>query len=765
MDAWAQGPLASTSDAAPTPAMASSAVPNTASLIKRGPVPKACSACRQRRVACKRPEDGRPGACAGCLKRGVECSLTVDTAAVRTPKPGSKSTYLPSFSLALSSLDTRLADNDMSETFGLELLTLYGDASSSCSDPIYPPPVLDYLGLRSRYEAVGRRLADLSPSDQLTCRIVFATASRLRPPKPESPTPSALICQLSINATSHADSTSIWRQPSSENATALLLLFQLVAAGEIASDEAKPYMSALINQLRTLYKSEPHVLLGRSGNGTSGLVWCVFAFNTFAAVERREASEITKREYLRFVGGKTGGMPPIQVIIDAMQHDPWSLTNLLLLPLASYVNLGRRIASLVDDLRGNHMSASDVVQVGEVWGDAESLSEYLDGVFSEVNGVVAEPFALTIFHLYTQLVYAATVFASLALLLTLERPKPAAGNPSTVATLVQQYRPRFLRLACRFLRCLRQRSGTSFLAVFTGSAWSVSRLTLFAQLIKGTSAWDAALYPGGPADKLESLNYLHTALKSVGRAYPNDGLQAVLEAVSAERSALAVLLDVPLPSPASSPAPSTSPSPSASFSSSTCPSLSLLSTWTHMLDVSERYPSLLCEFVERGGWIPAKLKGSEAAVIGFRGGGPVVPPTPRAEAPPIPASIAQQAFEAPPSFDTLSQLFPLGGDFSPDTFPFAPPSTSTAPSFFPSSLPAPAEPSFPPFSSADYLPPTLSDLPTFFSSTNLPSSHAAPPYPLNPSPSSCSATSGAVPPAFSDPAFVEAFLAQLVNDA
>ncbi|GAA6039679.1 hypothetical protein JCM8097_001344 [Rhodosporidiobolus ruineniae] len=490
------------------------------------------------------------------------------SSAASTPRRPSKSTYLPSSSLALSSLETRLADNDMSETFGLELLTLYGDASSSCSDPIYPPPVLDYIGLRGRYEAAGRRLCDLSSSDQLICRIVFASASRLHPSSstPDSHSHSQLARQLVANAASHADTANIWRQPSRENAMALLLLYQLMTAGELGNDDAKPYMAALIEQLRTLHRTEPEALVGKSGDVT-GLVWTAWMMHTFAALERREAPDLTNREFILFLGNKPeglprevsrpylldhfgGGTPPKSEVLTALKHDPWELLGYESLWLAVYSGIGRRVASPLSDLRTSSLTAADVVELGEIWGEADELVDYLDEIMLGAESIEADPFALTVFHLYTELAYGGTVFAALALILALQDPALSSSIPGAIPTLLQQYLPRFLRSACQYLRRFRN-PNTSFLAVYTGSAWSVSRLVAFTQLIRSTSPWAADLHPGGPADKLETLSYLQSTLTSVGRAYPNEKLEAVLQAVEAEQRALALLLNVHLPSPGS----------------------------------------------------------------------------------------------------------------------------------------------------------------------------------------------------------------------
>ncbi|GAA6039681.1 hypothetical protein JCM8097_001345 [Rhodosporidiobolus ruineniae] len=766
----------------------------------RGPAQKACTACKKRKTACKRDSGSARAACEGCLKRGLECSYLAESSIEPTPRRASKSIYLPSSSIALSSIETRLADNDMSETFGLELLTLYGDASSSCSDPIYPPPVLDYSALRSRYEAAGRRLYELSPSDQLTCRILFASVSRLRASSSAAASESKLVRQLTSNAASHADSMGIWRRACGENAIALLLLYQLAAAGEIASEEAKPYMAALVGQLRTMYRSQPKLLMGESGAGASALVWSVFAFHVFSAVERREPLDITNREFLlflgghgkvssrelsdrdflQFLGGATGGLPPVQVVLDALQTDPWSLTNWELLWIAHYSTIAGRVSSILSVMRDRELGAEEAVELGEIWARVEELVDYLHGMIMAADGVEAEPFALVIFHVYAELTYGAIVFAALAVLLALDESTVAPSASATATTHLQHYRPHFSDLASRYLRRVRG-STTCFLAVFTGSAWSVSRLVAFAQLVKATSAWDVELYPRGPADKLESLNYLSTALASVGRAYPNKDLQAVLEAVSAEQRALALLLNVPLPSPTSlsSSLASTPASLSSTPSTSTSPSLSQLSSWTFKNDSRADEPTLFRVIPKRGpGAEPALAADPAQQEV------PVVllPPGPEkanerpyvtrsepfssvganepfssvgASLPIPPAELAQlfafaeaapaSAFPAP---DSTASLFPpplhrshgAGTDIDPSTYRlFSPPlSTYTDPS-------RPSSSSFSPVSalstshlaSVDYSYAPTADLP--------------PPPPPPPQP-------------VQDTAFLETFLAQLVDE-
>lgn len=230
----------------------------------------------------------------------------------------------------------------MSETLGLELLTLYGDAGSSGCQALYPPPVLDYIALRDRYSSAcvlfdASSIIDADPCPlqrtttcgyvgggsgssrflffllafsfffyfcsvsisslthsalpQLIGRIIFATAARLvsaQSVPTSTQNPLLLAQQLLANAQTRADATAVWRHPSPNNAVSLLLLYQLLSRGEIGSAEGKPYLAALVGHLRALERTNPEVLVGASGTGTSILVWCLLSFDAFAAAERAE---------------------------------------------------------------------------------------------------------------------------------------------------------------------------------------------------------------------------------------------------------------------------------------------------------------------------------------------------------------------------------------------------------------------------------------------------------------------------------------------
>jgi hypothetical protein len=133
------------------------------------------------------------------------------------------------------------------------------------------------------------QIADLYSPSQLTCRIVFASACRLRPSRPGSFADPAIVQKLLKNAQMQADTQAVWRKPSAENAISLLLLSTLVGQGEIDSVEAKSYLSALIAHLQQLFKINPALITGTKNESVTGIVWTTLVYDTFSAIERKEA--------------------------------------------------------------------------------------------------------------------------------------------------------------------------------------------------------------------------------------------------------------------------------------------------------------------------------------------------------------------------------------------------------------------------------------------------------------------------------------------
>ncbi|GAA5895202.1 hypothetical protein JCM6882_006614 [Rhodosporidiobolus microsporus] len=604
----------------------------------RGPPPRSCQPCRLRRIKCVRTS-GADEPCEQCSKKGIVCvAVPLPPPSARTGKRiesakqlygtlNSSSSAATVGALVPSGLSTRLADGEMSESLGLELLTLYGDAGSSCCQPLFPPPVLDYIALRNRFRDAGRRLSDMSLEDQLVGRIVFATASRLRTGNSSSPDP-RLSQQLLANAQTRADAAAVWRNPSPSNAVSLLLLYQLVSRGEIGSEEAKPYLSALVGHMRALERTNPEFLRGASLGGTTGLVWCLMAFDAFAAVEQAEEPIVPEKEYDLRLRPLHPGLPSLELIRFALESDPWSLTNYALVPLAAIIEASRRLARCLDEVgAAGGLRAETERELEELWERAWEVGSWGSEIIELSGGMKdLDPFTVTVLGLWVQLSYGAAVFSQLAIVLSLENRHPAPTS------LLSQQIGTFPSTACRYLRSIRGTAGrNNFLTVFTGCAWSVSRLMTFARIFVTTNAWSTEMHPGGPADKLASLNFLHGTLTNVATSYPSASLSEVIQLIESERPSLQILFAA-----ASSGASSTSASPS---SSNTAPSTSLarISTWTHMLVEEERKAVQFRAEVRSEQWRKTSFFGSrpigESPGAGGVGGGGSITDSPP-DAPP-----------------------------------------------------------------------------------------------------------------------------------
>ncbi|GAA5861581.1 hypothetical protein JCM8547_008081 [Rhodosporidiobolus lusitaniae] len=531
---------------------------------KRGPVPKSCWACRSRKTVCKRPSGGvgeGAAACEGCQKRGLVCSmlppdsgtmfalfqlakvLTRPVAAIDARPPrrsntaktsygslpsSSTSSQAPAGQLALvpSGLETRLADNEMSETLGFELLSVYADAASSLRDPLYPPPILDYFGLQKQFEASGKRLSALSEEDQLTCRIMFASAARFRHSSTSSLITAELNQQLATSAQRRADAAGIWRRPSVLTGANLLMLHHLTGRGEIATEESRPYLVSLAAHVKALLKVNPAAIFG-SGEGKPALGWALLLYDTCVTIERRESPLCTPADLERLLGNQPA-FTTLSAVEYALDTYPWSATQHSLVPSVIFITYGRRLGYLLESCPYGIDSVEAGIEMNEIWAVFDRILRW---AADSTRLQTANPFLLTIARLFTMFIAGPATFAQLAIIQYLEEFNTLSSFPHPPIAL-----PNRLHLARNI------EEDKTFISTFTGTAWSVSRLAAFVNLFGATSAWDESLHPAGPGDKLTSLRFLSKSAASVLRAYDSDALRTALLSLDAEQSALELLV-------------------------------------------------------------------------------------------------------------------------------------------------------------------------------------------------------------------------------
>ncbi|BGP40277.1 hypothetical protein JCM10450v2_004257 [Rhodotorula kratochvilovae] len=495
-------------------------------------------------------------------------------------------------SLVLSATSTQqsLVDDTLAGGVGYELLKLYAEAGGGSGMPLFPPPMLDYIGLMGRFEAAGRQLPALTPDDQLLCRIVFAAAA---PHWASKAAPaSSMPQQLLEAAQSSADRLAIWRKPTSTHATALVLLQQAAGRGHIVSQDAFAYLSSALAHIHVHKVCDPAAAGGTRGEGAPSLVWVATVFDACAAVELGTPPVLSDGYYAEFFRrGNKVKLTSRTMLEKVMRIDPWSTTIFLLHHLLVAVTLLRRVAYLLDQSR-------DIEQGQQRCGDFEGVRKSMDNVYAwgamalDVARTAEDPFLRTIIGMYTHIAYGSTVFAELAVFKLFQRivendaVNSSPASPEGVAALgVDERYARLQQSACAYLRAARlEAPATNFLAVFTGSLWSTSRLCELANAVLATSAWQEQLHPDGPRDKLASLTYLHAALYALHSAYPETPtLAETLEAVAQEKRTLDVLLG---PASLSLAAPLNPRSPPTSVPAAS-PSLARINSWTHLNDAHE----------------------------------------------------------------------------------------------------------------------------------------------------------------------------------
>ncbi|GAA5840243.1 hypothetical protein JCM9279_002321 [Rhodotorula babjevae] len=566
---------------------------------RKGPLPLSCDACRVRRTKCcrlaRRPrdDDAAPPPCEGLhpsspssRRAGINCvtSRLPLSQRLRTgPRIEAAKALCGSTNLAPSSPQQQLVANTLAGDIGFKLLTLYTEAGGEAGPPLFAPPVADYVGLQSRFDAAGRQVAALLVEDQLLFRVISASSAPFMSSK--AATSSSMARQLLEVAQSSADALAVHRKPTVAHVVALLLLHQAAGRGEIATDDAESYLSSAVAHVRALRHRAPLAISGPTSESTSALVWVVAIFDACAAVERSAPPLLPGGDFDELFLGGAGFLTTRDVLEEALRLDAWSVTGFLVQNLLFAIVLLRQLAHFLDQAR----TAQAVLdRAGEVDGMMVTMDKIYEWGQMAYGVVQAHPDPLqrVVALIYLNGSFAVTLFAELALVRHLERVsaedvrRKFPSSPTTLAALhLDRRRARLQLSACTYLRAARTLPEPNYLAIQTGTFWSTSRLCDMVQTVLAASVWDTDLFPHGPKDKLESLNFLHTTLDSLQRAYPDRSL--VVETLNSIASEM-VLLEMLLIAPSASP----SDRSSSASTLSALPSLTQLNSWIHVNDSS-----------------------------------------------------------------------------------------------------------------------------------------------------------------------------------
>ncbi|KPV74715.1 uncharacterized protein RHOBADRAFT_53669 [Rhodotorula graminis WP1] len=535
---------------------------------RKGPLPLSCDACR------------------GCAKKGIRCVTSRLPLSQRMrigPRIEAAKALCGSTNLAPTSPHQQLVASALAGDISYELLSLYTEAGGGTGPPLYAPPVADFVGLQSRFDAAGRKVAALSIEDQLLFRVISASSAPFLSSKAASS--SSMARQLLEVAQSSADALGVHRKPTVAHVVSLLLLHQAAGRGEIATDDADTYLSSAAAHVRALRHRAPVAISGPTSESTSALVWAVTIFDACSAVERSAPPFLSGGDFDELFLGGAGFLTTQDALEEALRLDPWSLTGFLVQNLLFALVLLRRLALFLDHARTVQTVLDRSSEVDDMMATMDKIYEWGKMAFGVVQ-VHQDPLQRVVALIYLNGTYASTLFAELAILKHLERLSEEDGRrkfPSSPATLAALHldrgRARLQHSACTYLRVARTTPEPNYVAIQTGTFWSTSRLCDIVQAVLSASVWDQALFPDGPQDKLETLNFLQATLDSLQRAYPDRPLvPETLNSIASEVVLLQMLLVVP-----------PEPRPILSSSASTLsalPSLTRLNSWVHVNDSS-----------------------------------------------------------------------------------------------------------------------------------------------------------------------------------
>ncbi|BGO94985.1 hypothetical protein NBRC10512_006829 [Rhodotorula toruloides] len=559
---------------------------------KRGPAASSCDSCRRRRIACRRRSGESSGPCESCEKKGLSCVF----GSYGPGRADIVKAFNPSILTGPPSVDSRLADAELANSLGLELLALYGDGGSNGrSTALYPLPIFDYASLATRFQMRGGRLSELSRDDQLLCRIIFASAvPHWQSTASATPdTRKALARQLLSAAQESADTLGIWRKPGSISTKSLLMLQQIVNGGDIASDESLICLSTCVVQIELLVESaapmSPSAVLV---DGGTAMIWNAGLFDAAASIERKKEPYFSASDY-SLMFGYAGKLPSAELLEAALSADAWSVTVCALFGLRAYLNVARRIATLLVGTKSMPQALADEADFEARWRDLDALYSWASMAADlALRGDKGDAFARANLEFYCNFAYGPAIAAEFAILQHLEEldqhDSAHACSPADQISpsLLSTARARFPVQLCRYLRDVRTTDGSNFFAVLGGTMISLSRILAIIRCFLQTSAWDMSLH-ASPVDKLGSLDYLLSALDLIAQSYPGaPGLATVREEAEAERLALVML---------------TGTSPRRLLSDINLlsrPSLGRLNAWTFAHDVSQTAPLLLHQIVE-----------------------------------------------------------------------------------------------------------------------------------------------------------------------
>ncbi|POY72994.1 hypothetical protein BMF94_3980 [Rhodotorula taiwanensis] len=532
-------------------------------LAIRDPVSLACETCRLRKVRCERPpgfESDSNTACKACMRKGVQCVY------VDRPKTRNRSGRIleeararygtvppaavaPSSDLALLRpvvpAQDSLVQQELASSIGSRLLAHWlGAAQTRTYLPDENSPLVLFIALIERYDALDRRLDRLAPADQLLCRSIYAAAAPAYLPSHwPGDKRRAIVKQLCRDAERLADGLAIWRKADLTHIAPLLTLYKIHNTDDANAEEALPYLSAAIAQCRQLdRRSAAGRALVTPGTG-AWISWTLIMMDVFGAVERAQPPHLSRDEVLRFFGtnGPVLRDPSSVPGLDTLDEGDRLSKRIALGAFSTLLLLAHDAATITAT-----SDCSRYVLEG-LWAQLESLYRWCRSavVLSRTAGSSSDRlywYGIVIWSTCTAIELSLVTFIGLNLA---RSARTLAGDDATVSRRFDELvglsaiaQRRVETQLCSYIpHTFRDtdRDWLNTLAFIPGITASISRILDLAQTLARTSVPDPALFPRGAIDRLRMLDYVKSQIRNLGEAYPSTKLRQTIDMLHGEQ--------------------------------------------------------------------------------------------------------------------------------------------------------------------------------------------------------------------------------------
>ncbi|GAA5952902.1 hypothetical protein JCM3765_003001 [Sporobolomyces pararoseus] len=375
---------------------------------------------------------------------------------------------------------------------------------------------LDIDALRMRFHAVDGNLDRLSRADQVSCRLVFISATE-RCQALDSKY-SSNVQELLKSVQAVVDVSSIWRTPTFSNFVNLFLLSLLTK-----DDSSGYYHQAAASHFRHLFKV-PSDLIGE--NGQPILIAYRFAvIDIQLALESGRAPQLSTRDHSAFSSQTFGDYSSLP---DLSQDPDPSYLDICIWAVCHYLGTAQSLATHLSLRPAKLLTVEqDLKTITWAWGRLDHYERWVFKSAQHLRSASATPAIQALTLSVVMWIYDLCV--ALECYMTdhlyersniLSTTSGLSQNFSTMTSLWAQSLLRYQGRICRLLSTLRSPDSSNKLGS-AGFSPVDNRLETFVATFCSTSAQDATLFPLGSLDKLASVSFLLERFKSVQTSKPS----------------------------------------------------------------------------------------------------------------------------------------------------------------------------------------------------------------------------------------------------